>query len=536
MTLAALLLAAASAPAAPQTIPLALERVVAPGQGLAQPVDIHAIPAGAIGAGDLVVLERTGRIKVIEDGVVRPELFADLSSQITVQGDVGLRALQFHPDYAANGEVFVWFDAANGTAGVDGVLVRMTLDGGPIPRLDAGSITEILRVPQDGRSHGGGAIHFDPSGMLCLAIGDGHPGGDPSCRAQDPSNLLGTMIRIDVDGGTPYAIPPDNPFVATAGFAPEVLHYGLRHPWKWCFDPVDGATWIADVGELVKEEVDYVPPGTQGRNFGWSVLEGSDCFAAPCPGGIATDCMDGTLTAPVFEYGHSLGCSITGGAVYRGGLIPGLEGRFIFSDFCSKRIWSTERNAQTQSFTTRLHGVATYPQGSYLSLAVTVGVDGDGELLFPDYVDGEIYRLAPADASMPICDGAPNNTGARAELDLIGSPSLAQDDLRFEVTSAPPFALGVLFIGPDVVSVPLGNGTLCVGPGATGLVRVDYRVSGLSGTMLHEPSVASGPLASTMGLVNIGTTSFFQTWYRDINGPLGQNTNLSSAISVRFRP
>jgi len=534
MRLAALLLLAA--PAQTQGVTLSLERIVAPGQGILQPVDVHAIPAGAVGAGDLVVAERQGLVKVVEDGLVRAEPYADLRGLVETQGDVGLRAIQFHPDHAVNGEVFVWYDADNGTAGVDGVLARMTLDGGPIPRLDPASYAEVLRVTQDGRSHGGGAIHFDQTGMLCLAIGDGHPGGDPSCRAQDPSNLLGTMIRIDVDGGTPYAVPPDNPFVGVPGYAPEVLHFGLRHPWKWSFDRLTGSTWIADVGEYVAEEVNHVPPGVTGLNFGWSVLEGSDCFAAPCPGGIATSCLDATLTAPVFEYGHALGCSVTGGAVYRGALIPELAGRYVFTDFCSKRIWTTEYDPQTQGHSTFQHPINTYPAGSSLVLAATVGTDANGELLFPDYTDGEIYRLAPRIAVSQVCTGAVNNTGSRASLSLVGGTSLGQGTLRFQVTNVPPFALGVLFLGPETVSVPLGNGVLCVGPGATGLVRVEYSVSSGTGLLLHEPSVSSGPLAMTMGLVNVGTTSYFQSWYRDVNGPLGQNTNLSSAISVRFRP
>ncbi|MEL6906541.1 MAG: PQQ-dependent sugar dehydrogenase, partial [Planctomycetota bacterium] len=426
------------------------------------------------------------------------------------------------------------YDANNGTAGVDGVLARLERSSTDPFQLDLSTYIELMRVPQAGRSHGGGTLEFDASGMLVMGIGDGQPGGDPGCTAQDPSNVLGAMLRIDVDGGFPYAIPPDNPFVGVPGHAPEILHFGLRHPWKWDIDEVDGSMWIADVGQAVAEEIDYVPPGAMGLNFGWSVLEGTDCFAhsSGCPGGVETDCASPALTPPAFEYGHGLGFSVTGGAVYRGSLMPEVFGRYFFTDFCSKRIWSIERGSG--GFTTYEHPIVRYPNGAILTLAATCGLDADGELILPDFVDGELYRLAPMGAVEPVCDGMPNRTGNPALLSFTGSTSYAASDVRLRVDQAPPLSLSVLFYGFDEGSQPLGNGVLCVAPNPGPLVRVDYRLSDAQGVIQYD--VESDDDAFLFGGVTVGTTCVFQSWYRDVSGPLGFDTNTSGAVSVRFRP
>ena len=516
--------------------PFALERIHGPDPQLVEATDVNVPAPGSPGDDCLFIAERTGRILVLEDGVVRAQPFVDLGAQVEISGDVGLRSFQFHPNYAANGQVFVCYDANNGSSGVDTVLARLTRLASDPYVLDAASFSEILRVPQDGRSHGGGALRFDASGMLILGIGDGQPGGDPFCRAQDPSNFLGSMLRIDVDGAAPYGIPDDNPFVGVAGYAPETLHFGLRNPWKWDIDDVTGSMWIADVGQFMNEEVNHIPAGTVGLNFGWSVLEGTDCFAHPhfCPSGIAVDCDDSSLTPPVFEYDRSLGCSVTGATVYRGAMIPELDGRYLFTDFCSKRVWSTAYDAQSGTYSTVEHPITRIPDNSILTLSATCGQDGDGEILFLDFDDGEIYRLVPRDGVNHVCDGLPNRTGVPADLSFLGSDSFEADDLRFEVTAAPPLALSVLFFGFSEQSVPLGNGRICVGAGSSQLARVDHRVSDVSGLIRHE--FDTGHPSFVLGGVTPGTTCYFQSWYRDVGGPLGAATNLSSALSIRFRP
>lgn len=517
--------------------PLALERILSPSAGLSRAVDIHAHPVD----GRILIAEQWGQIRIVSGGAIEPIPFLDFTGVVFTSGDIGLRAFCFHPDFAVNGEVFVWYDADNGTDGCDGVLERLTVSAIDANALDMASREEILRVPQGGRSHGGGTVQFDASGMLNLAIGDGKPGGDEFCRAQDPQTLLGKMIRIDVDGAAPYAVPADNPFVGVPGVAPEIVHLGLRHPWKWSFDPVTGATWIADVGEASKEEVDYVPPGVMGLNFGWSYKEGTECFdAVACSGasgvgGGVGSCTSPVYTDPVFEYGHDLGCSITGGPVYRGAALPSLEGRFVFADFCTNRIWSAGYDPGG-ALRVELHPIDLYPAGTNLILTTTLGLDAAGEILVADYIDGSLYRLAPADSVQPVCDGMPNGVGAGASLNAVGSTSITSNVLSFRVTEAPPFALGVLFYGSEPGLFPGGNGQRCVAQGNSSLFRVNYRVSGGGGQMDHPVDLNVYPLNAGMGAVQGGSTWYFQSWYRDLAGPGGQGTNYSSAIAVRFRP
>lgn len=515
---------------APQA--LSFERFVSPHEGLNQITDIRSIPGGEI----VYVAERAGRIRLVRDGLVDAQPFVDVGDLLETTGNVGLRCFAFHPDYAFNGYVYLWFDAPNGTVGVDGVLIRITRDAANPDRLDRTTEVELLRVPQDGRTHGGGAIQFDDQGMLLLGIGDGSEGGDQFCRAQDRSNLLGSIIRLDVDGGVPYAIPSDNPFRQMPGVRSEIYHYGFRHPWKWVIDPVDGSMWIADVGHFQREEIDYAPPGAAGLNFGWSVREGTQCFTnIPCNASLPP-CGSSIYTAPVHEFDHNGNCSVTGGDVYRGGDIPWLDGRYVYSDFCSNRVWSIAIDPVTGASDVIEHSMSIFPMEGVFTLTSAIGVDPNGELLFADYADGEIYRLAPQESVVATCPGEPNGTGVGATLTAAGTTSLSNNDLVFHVEDAPPFSLGVLFYGPEPTIFPWANGVRCVDGGNGTLLRVKFDVSSAAGDMLYPVDLQDEPFSLQAGRVQIGTTMYFQAWYRDISGPLGLGTNFSSALSVRFRP
>ncbi len=510
--------------------PIALERIVAPSAGIIQPVDIQSRP------GDLrfFVAERGGFIRIVDEGVPLAEPFADLSAEVTTEGDTGLRAFAFAPDYPISGHVFAWFDADNGTDGVDGVLVRMTVSADDDDRVDGATLVEVLRVPQDGRSHGGGHIGFDFEGRLLLGIGDGMPGGDPYCRAQDRSNLMGTMIRIDVSGDLPYTIPEDNPFVGVPDVRPEILHYGLRHPWKWCLDPATGDLWIADVGQGEREEVDYVPAGGSGLNFGWPAVEGTACYAGEGCTNLPP-CVDPDYVAPVFEYEHGLGCSVTGGYISETTSVEELQGSFLFTDFCSHRIWSAKPE-MNGSVNVIEHGVTIYPHGANLVLPVTFGVDGEGEILVADYVDGEIYRVAPAESFLAVCDGAPNVAGDGAPMSTAGTTSLTLNNLVLNVDGTAPYTLGVLFYGPESTLVPGGNGMRCVDAGGLALFRAGVRLANGNGSMSFDVDLNSEPFNAELSQVQAGSTWVFQAWYRDVGGPLGQATNFSGAVAARFRP
>lgn len=510
--------------------PIALERIVEPSAGLVQPVDIQSRP----GDSRFFVAERGGLIRIVDDGAPLPLPFADLSDLVATDGDTGLRAFAFAPDYPMSGQLFAWFDAANGTEGVDGVLVRLSVSAGNDDLVDAASAIEILRVPQDGRSHGGGHIGFDFEGRLLLGIGDGTPGGDPYCRAQDRTNLMGTMVRIDVSGDLPYTIPADNPFVGTPGVRPEILHFGLRHPWKWSIDPSTGDLWIADVGQGQREEVDYVPAGGAGLNFGWPAVEGTVCYDGEGCSNLPP-CIDSSYVAPVFEYEHGMGCSVTGGYVAESMSVPELQGSFVFTDFCSHRIWSA-RATGNGSVNVIEHGVTIYPHGANLVLPVTFGIDGEGELLVADYVDGEVYRVAPAESFVAVCEGAPNVAGDGASLSTAGTTSLTKNDLVLSVGGAAPFTLGILFYGPESTQVPGGNGMRCVDAGGLSVFRAGVRVANGNGSMSFGLDLESEPFNAELGQVQAGSTWYFQTWYRDIGGPLGQDSNFSGALAARFRP
>ncbi|MEM6671669.1 MAG: PQQ-dependent sugar dehydrogenase [Planctomycetota bacterium] len=509
---------------------ITLQRIVEPNAGIEQPTDLVCRP----GDDRIYVVERAGHVEVVDPTGAVTSRFLDLTTRIEFDGAVGLRSLAFHPDYESNGQVYVWYDAPNGTPGVDGVLARMLRDVSAPDRVDPASHVELLRVPQDGRSHGGGALRFGPDGMLYLGIGDGQPGGDPNCRAQDTRNLLGTMIRIDVDGGMPYAIPVDNPFLIVPGARPEIIHYGLRHPWKWCFDSKTGDLWIADVGEVEREEVNFVRAGEFGKNFGWSVLEGTTCAVKPsCPG--EPPCAATGLTPPVFEYEHALGCSITGGVVYRGSQVPDLFGEYLFVDFCSGQFWSAKPPVNGAAAVTP-RGTATYPTGANLTLAVTLAVDGSGEILVADYLDGEIYRVLPPCLIEPLCRGDRNASGGRGRLVAYGSTSIAKQELTFELSGIAPSAASLLFYGPVATSTTLGNGTLCVEAGTTPVVRAGFGIADDVGRAVFATDLGATPFAAGPSRVEPGSTWYFQAWYRDVRGPLGATFNLSGALRIVFCP
>lgn len=297
-------------------VSLAVEEVAS---GLESPVYLTA-PAGDP---RLFIVEQVGRIRIVEDDVLRSEPFLDLTGVVNAGGERGLLSLAFHPSYATNGMFYVDYTDRNGDTRVERYSV--SADGN---RADPASAKLVLAVAQPYGNHNGGHVLFGPDGMLYITLGDGGSGGDPLGSGQDTGTLLGALLRIDVDREDPYAIPQDNPFADGTGGRGEIWAYGLRNPWRVAFDSVDRLLYIADVGQNQWEEIDVEPDSAAGVNYGWNIMEAGHCYAAP-------SCNQEGLTMPVAEYDHSGGnCSVTGGFVYRGSAIPSIQGHYFYSDYC----------------------------------------------------------------------------------------------------------------------------------------------------------------------------------------------------------
>lgn len=380
----ALALAACGTPPAEANTPPATTPAPAPEVRL-EPVVSGLTPLTSVvnagdGSGRLFITEKNGQVRVLEDGGVLSTPFLDLTGVVSGGGEQGLLGLAFHPQYADNGRFFVNYTRADG----DTVVAEFSVSDDPNVA-DAGSEKVLLTVAQPYDNHNGGNLAFGPDGLLYIGLGDGGAGGDPKGRGQDLGTLLGKMLRIDVDNGDPYAVPPSNPFVGAEGAEPEIWAYGLRNPWKYSFDRETGDLWIADVGQGSYEEVNVQPAGSAGgENYGWDVLEGSSCYSDD---GSVSECARDGFTLPVTEYGRDEGQSVTGGYVYRGERIPALRGQYVFGDFSSGTLWRTAPA-----------GDGSYTRDTLLEagfLVAAFGEDEAGELYVADF-NGALYRFAPA--------------------------------------------------------------------------------------------------------------------------------------------
>ena len=319
----------------------------------------------------LFVVEQAGRVLVVRDGAALPGPFLDVSERVSSGGERGLLSMAFHPEYASNGTFFLYLTDAEGDTRVE----RWSVSADP-ERADPASARAILAVEQPYANHNGGHLLFGPDGFLYVALGDGGSGGDPHRNGQDRTTLLGTILRLDVDDPDGYAIPSDNPYARHPSFRPEIWASGLRNPWRIAFDPGPGLLFIADVGQNRREEIDVVPAGEGGLNFGWNAMEGSECFTARCD--------PSAYVPPTVEYAHSQGCSVTGGSVYRGAAIPELQGHYLYSDYCQGWLRSFRYEAG-RAIDHRAWDVASPGR------VVSFGTDASGEM----YVVSRkgIYRL-----------------------------------------------------------------------------------------------------------------------------------------------
>ena len=347
-------------------------RAVEVASGLSNPLYLTAPP----GDDRLFVVEQAGRVRIIKGGVLLPQPFVDITARVSSGGERGLLSIAFHPQYATNGYVYASYTDLAGDTRIERYSVSQT----NVDAADPTSARLVLSVAQPYANHNGGLVLFGPDGMFYVGLGDGGSGGDPHNNGQSTATLLGKLLRLDVDGGTPYAIPAGNPFIGQAGARGEIWALGLRNPWRFAFDRVAGLLYVADVGQSQWEEIHAVAADRPGVNYGWRILEGSQCY------GAAT-CNAQGLERPVVEYSHAEGCSVTGGAPYRGSLLPGIVGHYFYSDYCAGFLRSF-RYENGQAVDRRSWDVGTL--GSVLSF----GEDAAGELYILS-VNGRVYRLEP---------------------------------------------------------------------------------------------------------------------------------------------
>ncbi len=333
------------------------------------------------GSDRLFVVEREGIIRVFQNDSSATETttFLDISDRVVTTGEGGLLGLAFHPDYESNGFFYVNYTTGNPFRTV---ICRFQVSD-DANRADVSSETLILPINQPQSNHNGGQIQFGPDGYLYIATGDGGGAGDPDGNAQDRTNLLGNILRIDVDGSSgemTYAIPSDNPFAGNdEDFREEIFAYGLRNPYRFSFDAETGELWAGDVGQNRFEEIDIIENGS---NYGWDITEGDACFEP------MQDCDRSGLTDPVFTYSQEGSQSVTGGFVYRGPSLGALTGYYVYADFISGRIWALDAsNSQNPDNIELLD--------SELSI-VGFGTDAENELYICAF-DGTIYRLAEAE-------------------------------------------------------------------------------------------------------------------------------------------
>jgi glucose/arabinose dehydrogenase len=454
-----------------------------------------------------LVTKDTGKVHILKDGSLLNNPFLDIGDRITSGpgGERGLLSLAFAPDYATSGLFYVWYTDQNG----DTTLSRFSASDDP-NLADTGSEEKLLVISQPFSNHNGGRLLFGHDGMLYLGTGDGgNTDGDRRGNGQAMDTLLGKIIRIDVNPALgPYGIPPDNPFINNDNALNEIWASGLRNPWRMSFDRLTGDLFISDVGQGAFEEINHQPASsTGGQNYGWNIMEGSECFRAE-------DCKQTGLTLPVAEYAHAFGCSVIGGEVYRGKAYPDLIGVYLYGDWCSGWIWGLSRidgNWKAEVLTRNSpfkfetgNSIITFGEGEdgsvYLSNTIGIYLVSDGEVVAepnfkinaghsgawfnPDTEgQGQFIDVVPATQFMFLAwftftDGASNNPDQQQWYTAQGNYSGNKADLILYET------LGGQFDDPQETSInPVGEVTVSFSDCEQGQMVYSIDTDGRQGTV-----------------------------------------------------
>ena len=352
--------------AASQGITIGAEEVA---RGFDNPVYLTAPPGDA----RLFVVEQPGRIRIIDNGRLVARPFLDVTGKVGYGGERGLLSVAFHPLYGTNGFLFVNYTNRNGDTQIERYTVSADRNV-----VDPATAKLILAIDQPYSNHNGGLVMFGPDGMLYVGMGDGGSQRDPHNNGQNPNALLGKLLRINVDRGDPYSVPSGNPF-ASGGGKGEIWAVGLRNPWRFSFDKPTGLLYIGDVGQDKYEEVNIAPANRAGVNYGWSAMDGPDCFKS-------STCNKSQFQQPALTYTHDSGtCSIIGGFVYRGRAIPEVVGQYFYSDYCNSWVRSLSyANDKVRSYHQWIDGG--------LGSIVSFGEDSTGELYICSS-NGRVYRI-----------------------------------------------------------------------------------------------------------------------------------------------
>lgn len=381
--------------------------------GFSSPVDIT-------NAGDsterLFVVEKAGRIKILDKNKnILATPFLSITSKVSSTGERGLLGLAFHPDYKNNGYFFINYTNTSGNT----VIARYNVSANANVA-DATSEKILLTINQPYSNHNGGCLKFNPmDGYLYIGMGDGGSGGDPDCYGQDSTSLLGKMLRLDINQNintVPYhGIPSTNPYLSDPNYRDEIWAVGLRNPWRFSFDRKNGDMWIGDVGQNVKEEINYTPYSTVGGiNYGWKVMEGNYCHNNSNCNTNKFPCNDPIYAPPIFDYAHdeSGGESVTGGMVYRGCDFPALHGKYICVDYASRNGWVITPQGSSTLFPT------------FIPTNISAfGEDERGELFCVGLSNGTVYRII--DSNVPLnktLTGLVANTQLAADTLFVQAP------------------------------------------------------------------------------------------------------------------
>jgi glucose/arabinose dehydrogenase len=454
-----LLIFLAAAPAAmPQGAPPVKLAPQIVGSGFVQPVGVFSPPGDPT---RLFVLEQGGAIRIIKNGVVLNTPFLDLTNIVMLGGEDGLLGMAFHPQYATNGQFFVMYNRQPDLALV---VERYHVPSAAADVADPATALPFLVIAKQFGSHNGGTLAFSPiDGSLYIGVGDGGLGGDPFNNAQNKTVMLGKLLRINVDipgAGVPYLCPPSNPYTGPNDPGlDEIFAIGIRNPWRFSIDQATGNIFISDVGQETAEEIDFVPAGWSGElNFGWRCMEGLYC--STYGGDLGCTCNDPALQYPIHTYDHPLGCAIIGGFVYRGALVPELDGHYFFSDLCKKKTWSFKYDGVVKSDFTEYTNDLWPPDGSHSPQSY--GQDTNGELYIV-YGSGEVAAIVRADGSIPGVGHFGAGTGGCQGVHFLTAMTPARigmNSFYMRASNAPPRTMGLGFLGtanmPPIDALGLG--------------------------------------------------------------------------------